>query len=138
IFTIQIGDDQSQNLSAATIFEVFVERLDEIDQLDALKDLANVYRSLRKWDKVDELASKMRDKAEIQYSIKHQQNNHREQEKKTKSPLFGYIAYADLLRASVCEAQGDYQRALEYTHAYANLDWVKETDEETRHWISLF
>ncbi|OMF34747.1 helix-turn-helix transcriptional regulator [Paenibacillus peoriae] len=138
IFTIQIGDDQSQNLSAATIFEVFVERLDEIDQLDALKDLANVYRSLRKWDKVDELASKMRDKAEIQYSIKHQQNNHREQEKKTRSPLFGYIAYADLLRASVCEAQGDYQRALEYTHAYANLDWVKETDEETRHWISLF
>ncbi len=89
IFTIQIGDDQSQNLSAATIFEVFVERLDEIDQLDALKDLANVYRLLRKWDKVDEMASKMRDKAEIQYSIKHQQNNHREQEKKTRSPLFG-------------------------------------------------
>lgn len=58
IFTIQVGDDQSRNLSAATIFEAFVERLDEIDQLDALKDLANVYRSLRKWNKVDEAAKK--------------------------------------------------------------------------------
>ncbi|MGX1572998.1 helix-turn-helix domain-containing protein, partial [Paenibacillus terrae] len=68
IFTIQIGDDQSKNLRAAAVFEAFVERLDEIDQLDALKDLANVYRSLRKWDKVDEMARKMRDKAEIQYT----------------------------------------------------------------------
>ncbi|MDY8026331.1 transcriptional regulator [Paenibacillus polymyxa] len=139
IFTIQIGDDQSQNLSAATIFEVFVERLDEIDQLDALKDLANVYRSLRKWDKVDEMASKMRGKAEIQYSFIHnEKRKDGTKEKKTRGPLFGYIAYADLLCASVCEAQGDHQRALEYTHAYANLDWVKETDDATQHWISLF
>jgi transcriptional regulator with XRE-family HTH domain len=31
IFTIQIGDDQSLNLKAATLFEPFVERMDEID-----------------------------------------------------------------------------------------------------------
>ncbi|KOS00942.1 DNA-binding protein, partial [Paenibacillus polymyxa] len=60
IFTIQVGDDQSRNLKAATLFEPFVERLDEIEQLDALKDLANVYRSLRKWDKVEEVAKIMR------------------------------------------------------------------------------
>ncbi|MNW51770.1 hypothetical protein D3C74_292630 [compost metagenome] len=58
IFTIQIGDDQSQNIRIATVFEVFVERLDEIDQLDALKEMSNVYRFLRKWDKVKEMARK--------------------------------------------------------------------------------
>ncbi|WDM21956.1 transcriptional regulator [Paenibacillus polymyxa] len=139
IFTIQVGDNQSKNLSAATIFEVFVERLHEIDQLDALKDLANVYRSLRKWDKVDEIARQMRAKAEIQYSLKHQEKRElRDIEKRTRGLLFGYIAYADLLCASVCEARGDYQQALQYTYAYADLDWVKETDEDTRHWVNLF
>ncbi|MET3209380.1 UNVERIFIED_CONTAM: transcriptional regulator with XRE-family HTH domain [Paenibacillus sp. PvR008] len=140
IFTIQVGDDQRRNLKAATKFEDFVERLDEIDQLDALKDLANVYRSLSQWDNVDKTARKMKEKAKIQYSMKHQQKKreHNESEKKLSRPMFVYITYADLLCASVCEAQGDYQQALQYTYAYANLDWVKETDEDTRHWIGLF
>ncbi|APB70885.1 XRE family transcriptional regulator [Paenibacillus polymyxa] len=140
MFTIQVGDDQSRNLKAATLFEPYIERLDEMDQLDALKDLANVYRSLRKWDKVEEMAGQMRGKAEVQYSIKHQQKNRKnsEHEKETRGPLFGYIAYADLLCASACEAQGDYQQALQYTYAYADLDWVKETDEDTQHWVNLF
>ncbi|MET3211625.1 UNVERIFIED_CONTAM: transcriptional regulator with XRE-family HTH domain [Paenibacillus sp. PvR008] len=140
IFTIQIGDDQRQNLDAATKFEDFVERLDEIDQLDALKDLANVYRSLSQWDNLDKTARKMKEKAKVQYSMKHQQKKRERNEstKKLSRPLFVYITYADLLCASVCEAQGDYQQALQYTYAYANLDWVKETDEDTRHWIGLF
>ncbi|MBP1175963.1 transcriptional regulator with XRE-family HTH domain [Paenibacillus sp. PvR133] len=138
IFSIQVGDDQSRNLKAATLFEPFVERLDEIDQLDALKDLANVYRSLRLWDRLDTTARKMRDKAEIQYSMKHQQKKREGSGKKTKCPLFAYITYADLLCASVCEAQGDYQQALQYTYAYANLDWVIETDENTQHWVNLY
>ncbi|KZE66699.1 DNA-binding protein [Paenibacillus jamilae] len=140
IFTIQIGDDQSQNLKAATLFEPFVERLDEIDQLDALKDLANVYRSLRKWDKVEEIAKLMRAKAEIQYNLKHEHKSrkHTECTDKLNRPLFVYISYADLLCAGVYEAQGDYHQALQYTYAYANLDWVKETDEDTQHWIGLF
>ncbi|WP_411829277.1 helix-turn-helix domain-containing protein [Paenibacillus kribbensis] len=139
MFTIQIGDDQSRNLRAATLFEPFVERLDEIDQLDALKDLANVYRSLRKWDKVEEMARKMRGKAEVQYSMKHQaKRKFQEREKETKGPLFGYIAYADLLLTGVSDAQGDYQQALRYTYAYTDLDWVLEKDEETQHWVNLF
>ncbi|MFW9331747.1 transcriptional regulator [Paenibacillus polymyxa] len=140
IFTIQIGDDQSRNLRAATVFEVFVERLDEIDQLDALKDLANVYRSLRKWDRLDETARKMKEKAEAQYSMKHQQMSRQydESSEKLSRPMFVYITYADLLCAGACEAQGDYEQALQYTYAYANLDWVKETDENTQHWIGLF
>ncbi|KAF6562520.1 transcriptional regulator, partial [Paenibacillus sp. EKM207P] len=140
IFKIQIGDDQSQNVRAASIFEAFVERLNEIDQLDAFKDLANVYRSLRKWDKVDEMARKMRRKAEIQYSMKHQQKKreHNESEKKLSRPMFVYISYADLLCAGVCESREDYEQALQFTYAYAELDWVKETDEDTQHWIKLF
>ncbi|MGG1649702.1 helix-turn-helix domain-containing protein [Paenibacillus sp. NRS-1780] len=139
IFTIQIGDDQSRNLKAATIFEAFVERLDEIDQLDALKDLANVYRSLLQWDKVYDAATKLREKAKIQYSLDHiEKRKHRELEKKTRGPLFGYIVYPDLLCSGVCEAQGDYQQALQYTYAYADLDWVLETDEDTLYWIGLF
>ncbi|UMY55383.1 MULTISPECIES: hypothetical protein [Paenibacillus] len=141
IFTIQIGDDQSRNIRAAAVFEAFVERLDESDQLDALKDLANVYRSLRKWDKVDEMARKMRAKAEIQYSMKHEQRSRERDESvnKLSRPLFVYISYADLLCASACEAKGDYQQALQYTYAYADLGWVKETtDEATQHWIGLF
>ncbi|MEK4460578.1 MULTISPECIES: helix-turn-helix domain-containing protein [Paenibacillus] len=140
MFTIQVGDDQSRNLKAATQFEPFVERLGELDQLDALKDLANVYRSLRKWDLLDETAKKMKEKAEIQYVVKHQQKNRDRDEaaKKLSRPMFVYITYADLLCASVCEAQGDYKQALQHTYAYANLDWIKETDEDTLHWIKLY
>ncbi|AWB46432.1 transcriptional regulator [Paenibacillus sp. CAA11] len=140
MFTIQIGDNQSQNVRTAAVFEAFVERLDEIDQLDALKDLANVYRSLRKWDKVEEMAKKMKVKAEVQYTLKHQQNGRERTEftKKPTRPLFAYITYADLLCASVYEAQGDYQQALQYTYAYANLDWVIETDEDTMNWIRRY
>ncbi|MFS8212276.1 helix-turn-helix domain-containing protein [Paenibacillus polymyxa] len=140
IFSIQVGDDQSRNLKAATLFEPFVERLDEIDQLDALKDLANVYRSLRLWDRLDVTARKMRDKAEIQYTLEHQQKKRKpaELEKRLSRPLFVYITYSDLLCASVYEAKGDYEQALQYTYAYANLDWVKETDEDTLHWIKQF
>ncbi|CCC84462.1 hypothetical protein PPM_1525 [Paenibacillus polymyxa M1] len=140
IFTIQVGEDQNRNLEAATLLEPFVERLDEMEQLDALKDLANVYRSLRKWDKVEEIAKLMRAKAEIQYNLKneHKSREHTECTDKLNRPLFVYISYADLLCAGVYEAQGDYHQALQYTYAYANLDWVKETDEDTQHWIGLF
>ncbi|MDU8675347.1 transcriptional regulator [Paenibacillus polymyxa] len=140
IFKIQISDDQSQNVGAAAVFEAFVERLDEIEQLDALKDLANVYRSLRKWDKVDEMAKKMRAKAEIHYSMKHKQNSrmYEESSKKLSRPLFVYITYADLLCANVCEELGDYEGALHYTNAYSNLDWVRETDEDALHWMKLY
>ncbi|APQ59154.1 MULTISPECIES: helix-turn-helix transcriptional regulator [Paenibacillus] len=140
IFSIQVGDDQSRNLKAATLFESFVERLDEIDQLDALKDLANVFRSLRLWDRLDVTARKMRVRAEIQYTLEHQQKKRKpaELEKRLSRPLFVYITYSDLLCASVYEAKGDYEQALQYTYAYTNLDWVKETDEDTLHWIKQF
>ncbi len=99
-----------------------------------------MYRSMRKWDRLDETARKMKEKAKAQYTLRHQQKSRERGEaaKKLSRPLFVYITYADLLCASVCEAQGDYQQALQYTYAYADLDWVKETDEDTRHWVNLF
>ncbi|WP_442952037.1 helix-turn-helix domain-containing protein [Paenibacillus sp. 203] len=139
LFTIRIGNDQSRNFEVACYFQPYVERLDEVDQLDALKDLTNVYRSLREWDKVEENAKKIKIKAEIQYTLSHEEKrNHRGPIKKTRGLLFGYIAYADLLCAASCEAREDYERALQYTYAYTDLGWVKETDAETRHWVSLF
>ncbi|WP_025681662.1 hypothetical protein [Paenibacillus massiliensis] len=140
LFTIRIGDDQKKNLRNATLFEAFVERLDEILQLDALKDLANVYRSLREWDEVEEAAKKMKSKAKIQYSMKHQAMDKKQvgSFNKLSRPLFVYITYADLLCASVYEARGDYQQALQFTYAYSNLEWIKETDEDTVHWKNLF
>lgn len=99
LFIISLSDDQNRNLWAANRFEPFVERLDEVDQLDALKELANTYRSLQRWDKVDECAAKMGHKARIQYDLK-VQHEHRASEpvKLPGRPLFFYIAYSDLLR----------------------------------------
>ncbi|KJD46699.1 helix-turn-helix domain-containing protein [Paenibacillus terrae] len=134
IFTIQIGDDQNRNLKAATRFESFVERLNEVVQLDALKDLANVYRSLREWDKVDEIAKALEIKAEIQYKLDQHHDAKKENLKKPASPPFAYWAFSHLLHAEVCEAHKDYEKALQHTYTYADLSWVKETDEITLEW----
>ncbi|WP_150269011.1 helix-turn-helix domain-containing protein [Paenibacillus tepidiphilus] len=139
LFTIALGDDQDQNLWAANRFEPFVERLDEVDQLDALKELANTYRSLQRWDKVDELAEKMGHKARIQYEMMHRpQRKVKEAEKQPSRPMFFYIAYSDLLRGSVCGELGNYEKALNYLYSNAQLEWVKEQGEEIEHWKNLF
>jgi len=39
---------------------------------------------------------------------------------------------------NVCEARGDYEKALQYVEKYENLDWVKETDEDTCYWKGKF
>ncbi|WP_020433429.1 helix-turn-helix transcriptional regulator, partial [Paenibacillus riograndensis] len=139
LFTIALGDNQSENLRAADRFEPFVERLDEVDQLDALKELANTYRSLQRWDKVDELATKMGHKARIQYDLQygpHRKSN--EPHKAPGRPLFFYIAYSDLLRGNVCDELGDYGQALAHKYAYADLGWVKEQGEAVDYWKALF
>ncbi|MNO12136.1 hypothetical protein D3C76_17400 [compost metagenome] len=139
LFTIALGDNQDANLRAANRFEPFVERLDEVDQLDALKELANTYRSLQRWDKVDELAAKMGHKARIQYDLQH--GPHRKSKSSYKAPgrpLFFYIAYSDLLRGNVCDELGDYGQALIHIYSYGDLSWVKEQGKEVDYWKSLF
>lgn len=139
LFTISLSDDQDQNLWAANRFEPYVERLDEVDQLDALKELANTYRSLQRWDRVDDFASKMGHKARIQYEMLCRSGRNSARCCKTPNrPLFFYIAYSDLLRGNVCDELGDYEGALGYISGYANLSWVKETGAEVDYWKELF
>ncbi|MBY7736404.1 helix-turn-helix domain-containing protein [Paenibacillus polymyxa] len=138
LFTIRIGDDQEKNYDAAIQFEPYVERLDEIDQLEALKDLANTYRSLRKWDKVELFAKALEIKADIQYKLDQAHDVKKENLKKPVSPPFAYWAFSHLLRDEVCEAHKDYEKALQHTYKYADLSWVKETDEISLEWKKRF
>ncbi|WP_339292519.1 helix-turn-helix transcriptional regulator [Paenibacillus sp. FSL W8-0187] len=138
LFTISLGHDQEKNLRAATKFEGFVERLDEVDQLDALKDLANIYSSLRHWGKVEELAEKMGRKATIQYTYKYEQTKRHCLQKEPKRPLFLYIIYSYLLRSGVCDERGDYEQALRYVSLYSELSWVQEDSEEARRIIEQY
>lgn len=130
LFTISLGHDQEKNLRAATKFEGFVERLDEVDQLDALKDLANTYLSLRQWGKVNEMANEMGRKATIQYNHKYNQTSRYNLHKEPKRPLFLYIIYSYLLCSAVCDERGEYEQALKYVSLYSDLSWVREDTEE--------
>ncbi|MUG85924.1 transcriptional regulator [Paenibacillus timonensis] len=136
LFMIRQGTDQEQNYQAAIRFEPFVERLDEMEQLDALKDLANTYRALNHWNKVENIVERLEHKAKVFYFS---ERDLREAfSKKPNRPLFFYLAYSFLLRGNICDLQGDSEQALHYIQRYADLSWVKENDQETLHWKNLF
>ncbi|RTZ37886.1 XRE family transcriptional regulator [Paenibacillus polymyxa] len=137
LFTIRVGDDQEKSYDAAVQFEPHIERLDEIDQLDALRALVNIYRSLRKWTKMDTFATALGNKAEIQYRIDLQRTKS-EQTKKPFYPPFVYWAFSHLIRAEVCDANKDYETALQHIQKYADLSWVEEKDETTLKWKNQF
>ncbi|MFK4300442.1 transcriptional regulator with XRE-family HTH domain [Paenibacillus sp. RC254] len=139
LFVTRQGDDSEKNYEAAVQFETYVDRLDEIDQLDALRDLLNTYRSLRKWDKVNKFAKILGNLAEIQYKLElQQQKTQKENTKKPFYPLFVYWGVSYLLRAEVCDARKDYEQALLHINTYADVSWVKETDETTLKWKNRF
>ncbi|MNO97181.1 hypothetical protein D3C76_888780 [compost metagenome] len=118
LFTIRLGEDQQENLRAAVLFEDYVDRLDEGIQLDAVKDLADVYASLHHWDRVQSLAEKLEQKAAIQYQ--HRVNRRRKEamDEGASRPELFYLLYAYLLKANVCDARQEYERALEYVSLY--------------------
>lgn len=136
LFLIRQGNDQEQNYQTAIQFEPFVERLDEVDQLDALKDLANTYRSLNRWDKVEKIVQILEHKAKIYYFLERRRKG--QPQKKPNRPLFFYLAYSYLLRGNIYDLRGDYEQALRCIQFYADLSWVKEDDKETQHWNNLF
>ncbi|MDU4696294.1 MAG: helix-turn-helix transcriptional regulator [Paenibacillus sp.] len=139
LFKIRIGSDQANNLKIAHQFEPYVDRLDEVLQLDALKDLANLYRSLREWDRLEVLALEMERKARLLYfSTRRSDKQFYERQHRLSRPMFVYIVYAKLLCAEVYEGREDYAKALEYTYQYTNLSWVQEKDEDSIHWLRLF
>ncbi|MBE3650986.1 helix-turn-helix domain-containing protein [Paenibacillus polymyxa] len=138
LFSIRIGKDQAQNLQTAAKFEPFVDRLNEFEQLDALKDLANVYRSLSMWDKVYKLSCQMCKLGQVQYDLVHNSKREMKPSKKLSRPLFVYIAYAELLCANACDARGEHEQALVHIRRYADLNWVKESDPDTLNWLGNF
>ncbi|MGP0587724.1 helix-turn-helix domain-containing protein [Paenibacillus timonensis] len=139
LFKIRIGSDQAHNLKIAHQFEPYVDRLDEVLQLDALKDLANLYRSIRQWDKVEALALEMEHKARLLYfSERRSKEGFLEIQRRLSRPMFVYIVYAKLLCAEAYDGRDDYAKALEYTYQYADLSWVRETDEDTKYWVNQF
>ncbi|UQZ34451.1 transcriptional regulator [Paenibacillus sp. PK3_47] len=120
LFILGLSDNQEANLHAANQFEPYVERLDEADQLDALKHLADVFASLHRWDKTEELAERLGSKARLQYKYLKKAAY-----KQPVRPLIYYILYAYLIQAGVSDERGDYAKALHYTSLYANMDWIK-------------
>ncbi|MGG1937517.1 transcriptional regulator [Paenibacillus macerans] len=138
LFLTRLGPDQEQNYRAAIQFEPFAERLEEIDQLVALKDLADTYRSLRRWDKVKKICIKLKQLAEIQYSFSHSRKKLDQGFVKLPRPLFFYVVFGNMLISNAYYEQGDYELALQILSEAADLEWVKETDEETLYWKNLF
>ncbi|WP_138495738.1 transcriptional regulator [Paenibacillus pinistramenti] len=131
LFSITIGQDQQMNHRIAVQFEPYVDRLTEEQQLDALKDLANVYASLRNWNKVNDLATELGYRAAIQYDHIYDNKKFAEQPVGTEYPLFLYILYAYLLQSAACEERGEYVEAMRFVSLYSDMSWVKESDEQS-------
>lgn len=133
LFMAKQSYDQEENYRLAITFEPFIERLNEADELEALKDLSNVYRSLRRWDKVEKVAEQLQNKAWFQYHLEHKnydQNWH--------LPLFVYILHAYLLLCGVNEERKDYKKALEYAEKSGDSSWVQENNEKAESWKQKF
>ncbi|RUT43296.1 XRE family transcriptional regulator [Paenibacillus anaericanus] len=138
LFSIALCDDQEINLRAAVQFESYVDRLDEVDQLDALKDLANTYNSLRRWDKVEQLAKDMEHKAKIQYKHRYEDTKKIEIIKEPTIPLFAYISYSHVLCSAVYDERKEYDKALQYVSLYSEFSWVKEESQEALQLVRKF
>ncbi|WP_340400216.1 hypothetical protein [Paenibacillus sp. FSL H8-0079] len=104
--------------------------------MDAIKDLANVYNTIHHWDKVDKLADALERKVDFQLEL---QSRRRKNIKRVAFyPIFTYKAYANLLKASVCEARKEFEKALEYTDIYAKVVEVSNPTEEEQILIDRF
>lgn len=138
LFLINLGDDPYSNLIAATLFESYVSKLDEVNQLEALKQLADTYASLHKWHKVGRLSEELLRLASAQYEL------HKGSERKHSNgqvlpiPLYRYILYAQLLRAYALEECGDFTSALEIVPLYMDGSWIRENNEEAKRAIAQY
>lgn len=132
LFTIRIGQSPEADFRAATRFEYFVERLEEIDQLEALRQLADIYITLQHWEKAGLLAERLYHKTSIQYEIRFYKTKKKKELRQAPRPLCFYILYAYWLQSKVCEESGEYERALEYVGLYTEMSWIVEESEEVQ------
>ncbi|ETT56528.1 MULTISPECIES: helix-turn-helix transcriptional regulator [unclassified Paenibacillus] len=137
LFLIALGDDQSTNLRAATLFESYIPRLDEADQLDALRNLMDVYFSLQLWSKVNELALELLRIATIRYDLYCHSRN-KDAVKSGERPLCFYILYAHLMRSNAYGECGDYKAALDLVPLYLDVNWIHEVSEEAKRTVAQF
>lgn len=138
LFLLSIGEDQSENIRAAALFEYFIDSLNEEVELDAIKDLATIYLKLEDWNRLDRLAEKLIIKAQAYYNYKHHSSKKNAFIIKTKQPLCLYILFGYHLRAHVCKQLQNYEMALHYTTLYTNLEWVEDTLEKDQDWIVYY
>lgn len=140
LFTLELGNDQENNLRAAAWFEEYVERLDESNQLDALRDLADVYASLHRWDRVQFFAEKLEQKSMIQYRHRLKRKRKEAVEDRPSRELLFYLLYAYLLMANVCDAYREYDKALQYVNLYSNVKLlgVEELSEAEQQVVQQF
>ncbi|WP_162551208.1 helix-turn-helix domain-containing protein [Paenibacillus tepidiphilus] len=131
LFHIALGDNQEANLHAANQFEPYVERLDEEDQLDAIKQLIDMFTSLQRWKKVDELAHLLGHKSRVQYQhFKKKESSLRH----SKHPLIFYILYSYLMISIAWSERGDYERALYYCSLiseFSSVEFPTDPAEDT-------
>ncbi|WP_249732555.1 helix-turn-helix domain-containing protein [Paenibacillus macerans] len=133
LFTLRLSKDQNRNLLFAVQFEPFVDRLDEPYQLDALNDLINVFGSLRHWEKVKELAEKLKIKATIHYEL-----NGSQKSPETQKQIVFYILYSYLVLGAAHFFLKDYEKALYYVSLYTDCSWVKNPTEDEKAVIEQF
>ncbi|SDM57985.1 helix-turn-helix domain-containing protein [Paenibacillus jilunlii] len=138
LFVMALGDDPQQNLIEATLFEYYVNRLDEAHQLDAIKKLVHVYYSLHHWEKAEELTQELHRLASIQYNLRSRANHKHNNTTALERPLYFYILYAQLMRSCTYEERGDYKTALEIVPLYTDGSWIQEEGEEVNRIVAQF
>ncbi|WP_148466817.1 transcriptional regulator [Paenibacillus senegalimassiliensis] len=137
LFNLRLGENLEENLAAATQFELYTNRLPEMEQLDALKQLMHIFGMVHKWSKVESLAVQLQQLASSLYHLKNE--SHRLEEVQATQPLYYYILYAYLARATVHEHYGDYNMALKFVALYADGEhWIREQDEMAARIIAQF
>lgn len=138
LFLLSIGEDYTENVRAAAIFENYIDSLSEEIELDAIKDLAATYLKLKDWSRLNHIAEKLTIKAQAYYQYKYHSSKKSSVILKIKQPLFSYILEGYYLRAKACEQQQNYEMALHYTALYGNLEGVEERSEEGEAWITYY
>lgn len=139
LFNLQLEEDIEVKLVAATQFEPYTNRLPEMEQLEALKQLMHIFGMVHKWFKVEALAIQLQQLASSLYDLQGQSRRKEASLIQTAQPLYYYILYAHLARATVHEHYGDYNRALEFVSLYAHGEgWIREKDKIAERIISQF
>lgn len=133
LFMIDLGEDLERNLLAATKFEPYMNRLPEMKQLDALKQVMHIFGMVHKWSKVDVLAEQLQQLASSLYHFEKKSPDFGDSSTQPEQPIYYFILYSYLARATVSEHLGDYKRALYFVSLYGNgEEWVQEKDETAK------